>query len=126
MCLKQQRGKAGEDLACKYLEKNNYKIIERNFYCRQGEIDIIAEDKNTKEFVFIEVKTRTNLHYGRPAEGVDSKKQKHIYNAGEYYLYKNKLKKFGIRIDVIEIYIKDNSYKVNHIKQAITTKVRTP
>lgn len=126
MYFKQRIGKIGEDLACKYIENNNYKIIRRNFYCRQGEIDIIAKDEFTKELVFIEVKTRTNLHYGTPAEAVDNKKKKHLYKAGEYYIYKNKLKEFSIRIDVIEIYIKNNSYRINHIKQAITTKVKTP
>ena len=55
-------GKLGEDLAVKYLQKQGYKIIERNFECRQGEIDIIALDK--QEIVIIEVKTRKCLEYG--------------------------------------------------------------
>lgn len=122
MYFKQRIGKIGEDLACKYLGKNNYKIIERNYYCKQGEIDIIAKDEYTKELIFIEVKTRTNLHYGRPAEGIDNKKKKHIYKAGEYYLYKNELEEISVRIDVIEVYIQNNTYKINHIKSAITTK----
>ena len=53
---KKQIGKIGEDMACNYLLQNNYKIIDRNFHCRQGEIDIIAVDNTTKEMVFIEVK----------------------------------------------------------------------
>ena len=51
MYIKQKTGKIGENIACKYLNSNNYEIIERNFRCRQGEIDIIAFDTEKKEFV---------------------------------------------------------------------------
>ena len=63
-----------------------YKIIERNFYANQGEIDIIAKDK--KEIVFIEVKTRTSFKYGYPIDGVNSYKRHHLFKACNYYLYK--------------------------------------
>ena len=63
-------GKLGEKIAEKYLIKNKYTIIEKNFYSKQGEIDIIAEEKDTREIVFIEVKTRTNSKYGRPKDAV--------------------------------------------------------
>ena len=88
MCYKQVTGKLGEDLATKYLEKIGYKIVARNFRCRQGEIDIIA--RSTEELVFVEVKTRTNLSYGSPAEAVDFTKQKHMEKVAKYYLYKNR------------------------------------
>lgn len=116
MCLKQTIGKKGEDIACKYLEENNYIIIERNFYCRQGEIDIIAKDCKTNELVFIEVKTRTNLNYGMPAEAVNEQKRSHIIKVAEYYIYKNKIRNTPIRFDVIEIF--GSNFKLEHIKQA--------
>ena len=97
-------GKNGEEKACTYLKKHKYKIIERNFLCRQGEIDIVAFDKKTNEYVFIEVKTRTNKKYGNPEEAVNEPKQKHIYNSTKYYIYKNKLENAFIRFDVIVIY----------------------
>ncbi len=56
MYIKKEIGKIGEDLATSYLIKEKYKIIQRNFICRQGEIDIIAHDTIKKELVFIEVK----------------------------------------------------------------------
>jgi len=108
-------GKEGEEYAAKYLEENGYKIIQRNFECKQGEIDIIAKDK--EEYVFIEVKTRQNFHYGMPCEAVTKNKQKHIWNATKYYLYSHKLENKFIRFDVIEVYKKKNEFKVNHIKQ---------
>lgn len=107
-------GRVGEELAIKYLQNKGYKIIEKNFQCRQGEIDIIAKDKD--EIVIIEVKTRKCLEYGKPAEAVNETKKKHIYKATEYYLYIKKLEKAYVRIDVIEVYIKENKYYINHIK----------
>ena len=73
--------------------------------------------KNEK--VFIEVKTRTNLNYGYPIEAVTQVKQKHIEKATQYYLYKNFIKNEYVRIDVIEVYLYKNKYKINHIKQII-------
>ena len=90
MYFKQRIGKLGEDLACKYLNENNYIIISRNFTCRQGEIDIVAKDNIKKELVLIEVKTRSNFKYGRPCEAINKEKKKHIYEASKYYIYKNK------------------------------------
>lgn len=115
MYIRHEIGKMGEDLAVKYLEQIGYKIIERNFECRQGEIDIIAIDKN--ELVFIEVKTRTNIKYGKPAEAVDKNKQKHLTKAVKYYLYSRHLENEFVRIDVVEVYIYEHKYRVNHIKQ---------
>lgn len=117
MYVRHEIGKIGEDLTVKYLQQQNYKIIERNFECRQGEIDIVAIDKN--ELVFIEVKTRTSIKYGKPAEAVNEIKQKHLIKAVEYYLYSRHLENEFVRIDVIEIYLYKNKYRVNHIKQII-------
>lgn len=116
MYFRQEIGKWGENLACQYLEKCNYKIMERNFLCRQGEIDIIAKDMVRNELVFVEVKTRSNFKYGNPAEAVNKDKQKHLTQAIQYYLYKNHIRNIPIRIDVLEVYIVQNC-KINHIKQ---------
>lgn len=113
----QKIGLLGENLATKYLQKSGYTVIDRNFRCRQGEIDIIAKYK--QEIIFIEVKTRTTLNYGNPAEAVTKVKQKHIEKAAKYYIYKNNLYNFFIRIDIIEIYIKKDKYIINHIKQVL-------
>ena len=106
MCLKQSLGKKGEEIATKYLEENNFKIIEKNFSCRQGEIDIVAHDLNSNELVFVEVKCRTNFNYGSPANAVDFNKQKHIIKVAEYYVFRNNLYNIAIRFDVIEIFRK--------------------
>lgn len=113
--IKKELGNSGEKIAVKYLEKNKYQVLEKNFYCRQGEIDIIAIDRN--EIVFIEVKTRSGNNFGRPAEAVNYIKQKHMYKAAEYFLYKSDLLDEPVRFDVIEILIANGKFNINHIKQ---------
>ncbi len=113
----QKIGKFGEDEAVKYLEQKGYKISDRNFSCKRGEIDIIALDKN--EIVFIEIKARISLKYGLPSEAVTKNKLKHIYKTAEYYLYTRNLLNENTRIDVIEVYIKNNQVIINHLKQVV-------
>lgn len=113
----QNVGKFGEDEAVKYLKQKGYRILDRNFSCNRGEIDIVALDK--KEIVFIEIKSRKSLKYGLSSEAVTKYKLNHIYKTAEYYLYVRNLEKEPTRIDVIEIYIKDNKVIVNHLKQVV-------
>ncbi len=113
----QKVGKFGEDEAVKYLEQKEYKILDRNFSCKRGEIDIIALDKD--EIVFIEIKARISLKYGLPSEAVTKNKLKHIYKTAEYYLYTRNLLNENTRIDVIEVYIKNNQVIINHLKQVV-------
>lgn len=120
MCLKQIEGRNGEMLASRYLEGLGYKIICNNFRCTQGEIDIVAKDKN--ELVFVEVKTRSSIKFGEAKEAVDQRKQKHIVNATKYYLYKTKQESANVRIDVIEVYLFGGKVKISHIKQAVWAK----
>ena len=111
-----QIGRKGEEIAASYLAENDYYILEKNFRCKIGEIDIIAFDKEEKKIVSIEVKTRRSIKYGLPREAVDKRKQKHIISATKYYLLINKLMNYQIRFDVIEVYLIGNIYKINHIK----------
>ena len=117
-------GKLGEDLATKYLETLGYQIIERNFRCKVGEIDIIAKDKD--EVVFIEVKSRKILSYGKPGDAVDRIKRKHIYRAAEYYLLIHNGLDIYTRIDVIEVYLNKEKYRINHIKKAVIDRTQEP
>lgn len=103
-------GKKGEKLAVKYLKKNKYKILEKNYKCPLGEADIIAKDK--EDFVFIEVKTRAGDDFGAPSEAVDKNKRRKYRMIAGFYL-ENAEDSF-IRFDVIEV-INGN---INHIKNA--------
>ncbi len=108
-------GKDGESAAIRYLESSNYNVIEKNFRCKKGEIDIIAEDMKTNEYCFIEVKTRSSKEFGTPALAVNKAKQRKITLTTRLYVLKNKLQNSFIRFDVIEVYKKDKFY-INHLK----------
>lgn len=117
MYISHELGKFGEEVATKYLQQNGYKIIERNFSCRQGEIDIIA--KNTEYLIFIEVKTRSSAFFGNASEAVNREKQKHIKSSAKYYLYIKNMENIFVRFDVIEVYVMEGRCRLNHIKQII-------
>ena len=88
MIQKHKVGQKGETIAENYLTSHNYEIIERNFNCCFGEIDIIAKDKDY--LVFIEVKTRSNQKYGSGLNSIDYVKQNHIYKSAWYYSKRQK------------------------------------
>ena len=97
---KRQTGAAYELKAEEYLLGNGYKILERNFRNRSGEIDLIA--KKDGYICFIEVKYRTTSDFGNPLEAVDFRKQNQIRKVAMYYLMKNKLSEWTpCRFDVI-------------------------
>lgn len=107
-------GKLGEDKARKYLIQNGYKILESNYFCRFGEIDIIAMDKNC--LVFIEVKTRTNDKYGNPENAVNYWKKKHMELTARNYIDHKRMGNFIARFDVVEVFMKnaDNNFIVEN------------
>jgi len=95
-------GRYGENLAAQFLARNGVEIIDRNFYTRYGEIDLIA--RLGDEILFVEVKTRTGNDFGYPEEAVDSQKIKHLVKAIEIYLDNKRLSAFW-RLDAISVEI---------------------
>lgn len=95
---KREIGNSGEDTAVKFLENKGYKILERNYYSRYGEIDIIAQDENT--IVFIEVKYRKNNSFGSPLESISSKKIKSLCLTAKKYVQSEDI---DSRFDVVSI-----------------------
>ena len=111
-----QTGKEGERIAANFLKKSGYRIIETNFRCAIGEIDIIAWDKN--ELVFIEVKTRTSGELGFPEQAVGIKKQKKMSQLALWYLQKKNTKDTATRFDVLTIMILPAGNEIKLIKNA--------
>ena len=95
-------GKKGEDLACRFLKKDKYKILEKNYSCRQGEIDIIAEDRKGV-LCFVEVKARSRKDYGLPIEAVTYSKQKKLLATAFIYLESNKIESKDMRFDIVSV-----------------------
>lgn len=113
-------GEYGEIVAARYLRKHGYIIVEGNYHCKFGEIDIVAEDK--KYVVFVEVKTRSDGMKYSPSDAVDSAKRAKIIATSQIYL---KQYEFNLqpRCDIIEVYFKDNEpVKVNHIENAFDSR----
>jgi putative endonuclease len=116
--LNKSIGNFGEDLAENYLKQSGYKIIERNFKCKIGELDIIGKDD--KYITFIEVKTRYSNLYGSPCESVTVSKQLKIYKTAQCYIMLNQLYKLSFRFDVVEVILNniDNTHNIRLIKNA--------
>ncbi len=113
---RQLLGKSGEETVAKYLRKNGYKILIKNYRCKLGEIDIIAQDGS--DLVFIEVKTRSGLHYGSPAAAVNLRKQRQISRAAQCYLAEQRLFDTPARFDVISLLYSNNDHQIEHINNA--------
>lgn len=98
---KQTLGKIGEDAAATFLLSHKYRILQRNFRARYGEIDIICERNNI--LIAVEVKTRSSYEYGLPEEAITPKKLREIQTALEYYCMAHKLETIPLQIDVVAI-----------------------
>src|SRR5579883_1151683 len=94
-------GRTGERLAGEHLIRCGYRILERNFRCRYGEIDLVAEEG--LDLVFVEVKTRRGTAYGRPEDAVTVAKQRKIIVAANHYLDLHACFERAWRVDVVAV-----------------------
>jgi len=111
-------GSLGENISESYLKKLGYKILEKNFSCKCGEIDLIAR---SKEYIcFIEVKTRYATNFGIPAEAVIFSKQHKIHKTAQVYILRKNIIDSDFRFDVMEVLLnhENNDFLVNHIQDA--------
>ncbi|NOZ21869.1 MAG: YraN family protein [Planctomycetes bacterium] len=94
-------GKRGEEAAVRYLKKNGYRILERNFCCRTGEIDVVASEGDT--ICFVEVKSRRSNKSGLPEYAITKMKKRRIVNAALFYLTRKRVQDADCRFDVMSI-----------------------
>ena len=113
------KGRWGERIAARFLQKQGYDLIGLSYSTRYGEIDVIAEDK--RYIAFVEVKTRASESFAKPREFVDVHKQRRLISAAQMWLMENETKKQP-RFDVIEILAPNGPEteipKINHIENA--------
>jgi len=109
-------GVQGEEIAARYLLSKKYAIVQRNYRCRYGEIDIIARKKNV--LVFVEVKTRRNYAFGSPLEAVSLKKQRSISSVAQQYIQHEQLSGSAARFDVIAVLLNSSCPEIEHIENA--------
>ena len=98
---RQGLGRTGERLAAEELSRRGYHILEQNFRCTHGEIDLVAED--AYDLIFIEVKTRRGNAYGLPEEAVTPRKQQKIVQVASYYLDLHACSERSWRIDIVAV-----------------------
>lgn len=117
--IKRKFGDWGERAAEFYLKNKGYEIIEKNFNTRYGEIDLIC--KKGDRFIFVEVKTRRNRHFGTPEESVTRKKQKHLIAAAQIYVSSKNMSGAEWQIDVLAVEGEPMAEKINlrHIENAV-------
>ena len=115
----QSTGALGEEVAANFLIARGYRILERNFRCKGGEVDIIARAPGDKSLVFIEVKARKGLTYGVPQLAVTPFKQRQISKAALTWLSVKRLHDSNARFDVIAILLHtDAPHNIEHIQNA--------
>ncbi len=113
---KQVLGREGERVAEQFLKQKGFKIVERNYRCAAGELDLVVLDKRV--VVFVEVKTRTGLGFGTPLEAVAYHKQQKMIQAAQYFLSEKGLHQRDARFDVVGVSWPGREPVVEHIENA--------
>jgi putative endonuclease len=110
-------GSIGEDYAAKWLRRQGFKVLLRQYKCRYGEIDIVARDGDV--LVFVEVKTRSSAEFGDPSEAVDENKQLHISRVALHYLRALRNPSIPCRFDIVEVILEpDGPFQCRHTPDA--------
>jgi putative endonuclease len=109
-------GKEGERVAERYLQKKGYTLVERNYRCPAGELDLIVLDRRV--VVFVEVKTRTGHGFGSPLEAVEFRKQRKMIQAAQFFLAEKRLQQRDARFDVVGVSWPGRDPVVEHIENA--------
>jgi len=109
---RKQIGQLGEDIAAHALSVHGYEIVQRNWRCPSGEVDIVARDADT--WVFVEVKARTGTSHGSPEEAVTSEKAENIHDIAMTYFVEHEIDDPDWRIDVVAIYL-TQEHKVSRL-----------
>ena len=111
------RGKQAEDVALKHLQQKNFRLLQRNFNCKGGELDLVMMDRD--ELVFVEVRYRHNINYGDGIESINSQKQRKLRIAAETWLQRNHHILFqGCRFDVVSVQGSAPNFEVEWIDDA--------
>ena len=117
MALNHDIGKLGEDLATEYLEKDGFKIFDRNYKLERNEIDIVAFWDDPAEIHFVEVKTRTNTSASNPEDGLTEEQQKNMAKVARFYLRERQLVTVPVVFDVIAVSMDDpDNPEIKHLE----------
>ena len=108
-------GRHGEELAAEYLQQAGFRVLDRNYRCAEGEIDIVAADYRT--LVACEVKTRSSVRYGTPIEAVDAKKLRRLRRLAVRWAVNHSVIFDGLRVDVVGVLKSaDGEFTIEHVR----------
>lgn len=110
---KRVHGEYFENLALNFLEKEGFSLLEKNFYCKYGEIDIILRKSDL--IVFVEVKQRSSKNFGTGFDAISYTKQKKMYLTAQNFLYRHSLENFNFRFDAVVFDEKGNCHWIKNI-----------
>jgi putative endonuclease len=110
----QRVGKFGEDAAAEFLASRGFEILERNYRCDIGEIDIIA--KQGKSLIFAEVKTRTGGGYGHPFEAITHEKISRMRRLAQHWSSLHNFESLRIRLDAVSVLFRGGKVLIEHLK----------
>jgi putative endonuclease len=111
-------GRKGQELCEKFLKKQGYKLLERNFLCKTGEIDLIMAAPDGA-IIFIEVKTRTNENFAEAEGAITAAKKTRMTRAANFFVKKHKLQDFPLRFDAVIVIIGENGEpEIRHYQNA--------
>ncbi len=108
-------GRYGEEAAANYLTALGYEIVERNFACRAGEIDLIARDKDA--WVFVEVKTRSSKGFGDPFEAITELKLAKMRKTIAQWRADRQVHALKLRLDAVSVLVSYGRVHIEHLKQ---------
>jgi len=114
---RRQLGTWGEEQAARYLRTQGYEIVERNWRCAAGELDLIAWEK--EQLVFVEVRTRRGRTYGTPEESVTQAKQAKLIELAQTYIQEHAELECAWRIDVVAVELRLGQPRINLIRHAV-------
>ncbi len=114
------RGREGEELACRHLEAQGFRILARNWRCRAGELDIVARDGAVT--VFVEVKERGDVSHGQGFDAVTAGKRRRVVLAARLYAASQGIEERPLRFDVVSIDRSAGAPRVRHDRDAFTSE----
>jgi putative endonuclease len=119
--FRQKLGRWGEQMAAKHLESQGYEVLEHNWRCRRGEIDLVTRDGDT--LVFVEVKTRRGRDYGTPEEAITRSKAQRLLQLGQRYLLEHDLEDVEWRVDLVAVELdpKGKLLRCEHVPNIVWT-----
>ncbi|MCB0176951.1 MAG: YraN family protein [Anaerolineae bacterium] len=117
MDRRQQTGRRGEEIAAAYFTRLGFRILDRNWRCPIGELDIVMEQGDT--LIFVEVRTRRGQRYGSPEESVTPNKQARLIELAHSYIQHVQPSHPQWRIDIAAVQLDQKPPQINHIENAV-------